>query len=89
MEAIGLSSRAHLTDTCKPSRSCAASDVSTARNQVMAGDIALGASALLFAGAAYVYFTRDPQPTAGSAGALRLRIAPSIGGIFAGVEGSL
>jgi hypothetical protein len=86
MEAVGLSDRSQLSDSCKPSRTCAPSDVSSARNRVAAGDIALGASALLFAGAAYVYFTRDPAP---SSRALRLRLGPVFGGVGAGIEGAL
>jgi len=86
MEGLGLSDRSHLVDTCQPTRSCAPSDVDSARNRVMAGDIALGVSALLFAGTAYVYFTRDTQPASGS---LRLRLGPSAKGVFAGLEGSL
>jgi hypothetical protein len=88
MEGLGLSDRSHLVDTCQPTRSCAPSDVDSARNRVLAGDIALGVSAILFAGTAYVYFTRDTQP-APSSGSLRLRLGPSAKGVFAGVEGSL
>jgi len=88
MEGLGLSDRSHLVDTCQPTRSCAPSDVDSARNQVMAGDIVIGVSALLFAGSAYLYFTRDTRP-APSSGGLRLRVGPSGRGIFAGLEGSL
>jgi hypothetical protein len=88
LEGVGLSARSHLVDTCQPTRSCAPSDVDSARNQVMAGDIALGVGALLFAGSAYLYFTRDVSPTP-SAGALRLRFGPTAKGVFAGLEGSL
>ena len=88
MEGLGLSDRAHLVDTCQPTRTCAPSDVDSARNRVMAGDIAIGVSALLFAGSAYLYFTRDTQ-AAPSAGALRLRFGPSARGVFAGLEGTL
>jgi hypothetical protein len=86
MEAVGLSDRSHLTDSCKAARTCAPSDVSAARTRVAAGDIALGASALLFAGAAYVYFSRDPAP---SSRAVRLRVGPVAGGVGAGLEGAL
>lgn len=88
MEGLGLSDRGHLVDTCQATRSCAPSDVDSARNRVLAGDITIGVSALLFAGSAYVYFTRDTRP-APSAGALRLRFGPSGKGVFAGLEGSL
>jgi hypothetical protein len=98
LEASGLSDRAHLENTCKPTRTCAQSDVDAARSRVMAGDIVLGAGALLFAGAAYVYFTRGTAPSAaGSASpssssssrwGLRLgRVAGSAWG--AALEGSL
>ena len=88
MEGLGLSDRSHLVDTCQPTRSCAPSDVDSARNRVLAGDIAIGVSAVLFAGSAYLYFTRDTRP-ATSTGALRLRLGPSGRGFFAGLEGSL
>ncbi len=89
MEGLGLSARSHLVDTCQPTRSCAPSDVDSARNRVMAGDIALGVGALLFAGSAYLYFTREPQPVRSSARALRLRLGPSRAGVLVGLEGSL
>jgi hypothetical protein len=94
LEAVGLSARSHLVDTCQPTRSCAPSDVDSARNQVLAGDIALGVGALLFAGAAYVYFTRDtPAPsstrTEPAEGSLHLRLAPTAHGVLAGLEGWL
>jgi hypothetical protein len=73
MEAIGLSDRQHLADTCRGSRSCAQSDVDAAHTRVLVGDIALGASALLFGGAAYVYFTRKDPPRA-SAAPVRVRL---------------
>jgi hypothetical protein len=88
MESLGLSDRAHLVDTCKPTRSCDPSDVDAARGRVLAGDIALGVSALLFAGSATFYFTRETQPLA-SARAIRFRLGPLAAGVFAGVEGSL
>jgi hypothetical protein len=88
MEGLGLSDRAHLEDTCQPTRSCNQSDVDAARNRVMAGDIAIGVGALLFAGSAYVYFSRDTRPAPAS-GTIRLRIAPTARGAFAGIEGSL
>jgi len=88
MEGLGLSDRSHLVDTCQPTRSCAPSDVDSARNRVMAGDIAIGVSALLFAGSAYLYLTRDTRP-ASSGGGLRLRFGPSGRGVLAGLEGSL
>ncbi|HEY3820711.1 MAG TPA: hypothetical protein VGL81_26275 [Polyangiaceae bacterium] len=87
MEGWGLSDRSHLADTCQPTRSCAPSDVDSARTRVMVGDVALGVGALLFAGSAYLYLTRDTR--ASSSGALRLRFAPSARGVYAGLEGTL
>jgi hypothetical protein len=86
MEALGLSDRTHLENTCAPSRSCNPSDVSTARNRVAVGDVALGVGALLLGGAVYVALTRQP---ASPATAFRLRLGPTLGGVLAGVEGSL
>ncbi|HEY8089588.1 MAG TPA: hypothetical protein VIF09_17130 [Polyangiaceae bacterium] len=86
MEALGLTDRTHLENTCGPSRSCDPSDVSTARNRVAVGDVALGVGALLLGGAVYVALTRQP---ASPATALRIRLGPTVGGVLAGVEGSL
>lgn len=88
MEAIGLSDRQHLSSVCGATRSCPQSDVDAARNRVLAGDIALGVSALLFIGAAYVYFSRDAAP-AKAGHAVRMRIGPVSTGIGAGIEGTL
>jgi hypothetical protein len=84
LEAIGLSNRSHLESTCQPTRTCNPSDVSAARTRVAVGDAALGASALLFAGAALVYFTRDPASTSS---ATHLRLGPVGAGVGAGIEG--
>ncbi|HEY1690622.1 MAG TPA: hypothetical protein VGG39_00585 [Polyangiaceae bacterium] len=86
MEAIGLSARSHLANTCQPDRSCSASDVDSARTRVAVGDVALGVGALLFAGAAYVYFTNEPSR---STRAVHLRVGPMVGGVGAGIEGAL
>jgi hypothetical protein len=88
MEVLGLSDRQHLSDTCGTMRTCPQSDVDAARGRVLVGDIALGASALLFAGAAYVYFTRGTTP-AQAGHAMRMRIGPVGMGMGAGIEGSL
>jgi hypothetical protein len=88
MEVIGLSDRQHLASTCGGNRSCPQSDVDAARNRVLAGDVALGLSALLFAGAAYLYFTRGTAP-AQAGHAVRMRIGPVSTGIGAGIEGTL
>ncbi|MGD0529333.1 MAG: hypothetical protein ABSE49_29610, partial [Polyangiaceae bacterium] len=91
LEGIGLSARSHLEGTCQPTRTCAPSDVDSARDKVMAGDVAIGVGALLFAGAAYLYFTRDTHApsSAHTEGALHLRLGPTARGVFAGLEGSL
>jgi hypothetical protein len=86
LEAIGLSDRSHLENSCKSDRSCDPSAVSAARTRVAVGDIALGAGALLFAGAVYVYVTRPATP---ASSALRLRLGPVAGGALAGIEGTL
>lgn len=84
MEVIGLSDRSQLEGSCQPTRTCNPSDVSSARTHVAIGDVGIGAGALLLAGAAYVYFTRDPSP---SANAVRLRLGPLLGGAALGIEG--
>lgn len=84
MEVIGLSDRSQLEGSCQPTRTCNRSDVSSARTHVAIGDVGIGAGVLLLAGAAYVYFTRDPAP---SASAVRLRLGPLLGGVALGVEG--
>jgi hypothetical protein len=88
MEVIGVSDRQHLSDTCGARRTCDPSDVDAARSRVLAGDIALGAAAVLFGGAAYVYFTRDTSP-AQAGHAVRIRIGPVGVGMGAGIEGAL
>ncbi|HEY8039199.1 MAG TPA: hypothetical protein VIF15_05365 [Polyangiaceae bacterium] len=88
-EAIGLSARSHLVSTCMPTRTCAQSDVDSAHAQVLTGDIALGAGALLLAGAAVVYFTRSPDGVRHGANALRLQLTPIAGGFAAGIGGQL
>jgi hypothetical protein len=88
MEVLGLSDRQHLVDTCEADRSCAPADVEAARTRVMAGDIALGASAILSASAAYVYFTRATGARRGS-GVSSLRLGSMAAGLGVGVEGSL
>jgi hypothetical protein len=88
LEAIGLSDRQQLADTCGATRSCASSDVDAARARVLAGDIGLGAGAALSVAAAYVFFTRDTRAR-GKAGVMHLRIGPVRAGLAAGLEGSL
>ena len=88
MEVLGLTDRTHLEQTCAPTHSCNQSDVSTARNRVAVGDVALGVGAVLFGGALYVALSHSPSAPASSS-SLRLRIGPTIGGLMAGMEGSL
>lgn len=85
-EAKGLSDRAHLESTCGAARACAKTDVDAARTRVTIGDVALGASVILLASAVYAYVTREP---AQSRAGLRLHVGPLVGGVAAGVEGSL
>jgi hypothetical protein len=85
-EASGLADRSHLESTCKATRTCAQSDVDAARRSVLTGDLLLGASVILLGGATVLYLTRG---SAKSTGALRLEIRPLMGGLAAGVEGSL
>ncbi len=84
-EAVGLTSRSHLESTCGPLRSCAPSDVDSARAQVLVGDIALGAGAALLAGALWVYLARGPAEAA----SLHLGVRPIAGGFAAALEGRL
>jgi hypothetical protein len=83
LEASGLGDRAHLENTCKPTRSCDPAEVDSAHIRVLAGDLALGAGALLLGGAALVYFMRGPAPSSG----VHLRAVPVAGGAAAGLEG--
>lgn len=87
-EISGLAKRSHLVDTCRPTATCSQADVDAARTQVLTGDIVLGVGAALLVGAAYVYFSRSPDP-APPASSLRLRLGPAAGGFTAGLEGSL
>jgi len=88
-EALGLSARSNLFATCQPTATCSKSDVDSARTQVMTGDIALGAGALLLAGAAVVYFTRSSDDPRRGADVLHLQLAPIAGGVAAGIGGTL
>jgi hypothetical protein len=85
-EALGLSARSNLF-SCRST--CSQSDVDSARTQVLTGDIALGAGALLLAGAAVVYFTRSSGDQRRGADALHLQLAPIAGGFAAGFGGTL
>jgi hypothetical protein len=88
MEVIGLSDRAGLVSSCKPTQSCSPSAVNAARGKVAAGDVLLGAGGVLLVGAAYVYFTRDPAPGSAS-GSLRLRIGSVASATGIALEGAL
>lgn len=88
-EAKGLSDRAHLESTCKPTRTCAPSDVDAARARVLVGDLTIGASAIVLAAAAYMVFARDSAPRHSSAARLYLDVRPLPGGAAAGLSGSL
>ena len=84
-EATGLSARSNLAG-CQATRSCAQSDVDSARTQVLAGDIGVGVGVVLLLGAAYVYFTRAPVAPSSDSAALHLGFSPVPGG-FAGILG--
>src|SRR5207247_3886402 len=57
-EVSGLSARRDLEATCKPTRTCAQSDVDSARTRALVGDIAIGTGLALLGGAALFYVTR-------------------------------
>jgi len=84
-EATGLSARSNLAG-CQATRSCAPSDVDSARTQVLAGDIGVGVGVALLLGAAYVYFTRSPAASSSDSARLHLGLSPVPGG-FAGILG--
>lgn len=86
-EAVGLSARSNLENTCAGAKTCAQSDVDSARSQVLAGDIGVGIGVALLAGAAYVYFTRGPATR--DASALRFDLSPLPGGAVGVLGGSL
>jgi hypothetical protein len=88
-EAVGLSARSNLANTCGPSRTCNQSDVDSAHSQVLAGDIGVGIGVALLAGAAYVYFTRGPATSSHDTSALRFGFSPLAGGAAATLGGSL
>ena len=88
-EAIGLSSRSQLIGSCKGDKTCPPSDVDSARNTVIAGDVALALSAAFFAGAAYFYFTRPDPSTRRRTDGIRLLLGPIGRGVVAGIGGSL
>ena len=88
-EATGLSSRSSLAGSCGATKSCAQSDVDSAHNQVLVGDIGVGIGAALLVGAAYVYLTRAPDAPSHDAAMLRFGFGPVPGGIAASLAGSL
>lgn len=87
-EATGLSARSNL-GPCGATRSCAQSDVDSARTQVLAGDIGVGVGAALLLGAAYVYLTRGPTTPPRDSAALHLGFSPIPGGFAGALGGSL
>ena len=88
-EATGLSARSNLVGTCQATRSCAPSDVDSARNQVLVGDIGVGVGVGLLLGAAYVYFTRAPAAPSPDSAPLHLGFSPVPGGFAGSLGGSL
>jgi hypothetical protein len=88
-EAVGLSARSTLANGCGMNRTCNQSAVDSAHNQVLAGDIGVGIGIALLAGAAYVYFTRGPAPSAHDTSALRFGVSPLPGGLAGSLEGNL
>jgi hypothetical protein len=79
-ELLGLARRGDLNGKCQPTRTCAQSDVDSARTLVGIGDASLGIGLLLLTGAGYLYWTRpaarhdqitwmvSPLPTGWAAG---------------------
>jgi hypothetical protein len=89
LEFDGLSRRGSLNSSCQPTRTCAQSVVDSARNITRAGDVTLGAGLLLLAVAGYVYSVR-PMVSASLAGnRLEWVLSPALGGLIAGLRGSL
>ncbi len=87
-EATGLTARSNLAG-CGANRSCAQSNVDSARAQVLAGDIGVGVGVVLLLGAAYVYFTRAPSGTSRDSAAFQFGVSPVPGGFAGSLGGSL
>ena len=89
-ELRGLSKRSDLdAQNCKPY--CSSSEVDSAKQSFLIGDIALGVGVVSLGTAAYFYFTRPAVPNASQAATSttpRLDIVSVTGGALAGVSGS-
>jgi hypothetical protein len=93
-EVAGLSKRSQLDSSCRATHTCAVSDVDTARNLTRAGDVSLGAGALMLLGAGIIYFTRSPSTPAEREHEDReddvaFQLQPAPGGFIAGIRGAL
>jgi hypothetical protein len=86
LEVSGLSKRSSLY-ACKPS--CSQSSVDDALSLTRGGDVTLGVSAALFVGAAVIYIARPSEPAPAAHGEIDWLVAPTQGGVMAGLYGSM
>jgi hypothetical protein len=87
-EVSGLSQRHDLDTSCKPTATCAQSQVDSSRTQVRIGDVAVGGGLLFLAGAVVLYLTRPTTETRPERGETAwVGVVP--GGFIAGARGSL
>ncbi len=84
-ELRGLSKRSDLDNqNCKPY--CDKTEVDSARQSILIGDVALGVGVASLGAAAYFYFTRPVVPA--HATSARIQFLPTTGGAMAGVGGT-
>jgi len=88
LEIAGLSKRSQLDTQCKPTRTCAQTDVDTAHDYTRAGDITLAGAGVFLAGALILYLVRPVEGPAKDDGAGWL-VGPVPGGFLAGIQGRL
>ncbi len=88
-EVAGLSQRQKLDSSCQHTRTCAQTDVDSARNLTRVGDIALGASVVLLVSAAVLYVLRPVSEPAHAEGDTGWVLGPMPGGLVGGFRGNL
>jgi hypothetical protein len=88
LEIAGLYKRSIALDQCHQNNICDRGEFETARNIVAAGDISLGAAAVLFGIAGYIYFTRPVANTSLRGGNVTWALSGTPRAFAAGFQGT-
>lgn len=87
---LGQNEKDRLADTCAPTETCAASDVSAARTKLIVADVSLLVGIAGAAAFGVLLYTSSRSSTSpASAQTIKLRAAPTSGGLFGALEYSL